>query len=869
MTLVPGKRLGPYEVLAPLGAGGMGEVWRARDTRLAREVALKVLPDHLSDDPKALARFENEAKAVAALSHPHILAIHDVGRADGVSYVVTELLEGETLRAPLLRGPLPLRKALDVAAQLADALAAAHEKGIVHRDVKPENVILTKDGRAKLLDFGLARHDAGWRADADTRSPTVSVGTEPGAVLGTVAYMSPEQSQGLPVGIGSDQFSLGIVLYEMLAGKRPFRGPSSVETLAAIVRAEPEPLDSTVPAPLRWILDRLLAKDPAERYASTRDLARDLANCRQHLTETTIGSTPGFANRRRSSVLIASLVSLAAVMALYAVVVHDRGDRSRDMPTFRKLTFRSGHVSGARFTPDGFSFAYSASWGGRALDQLFSARLDAPAAPGVLEPGEGRVVAVRGGEIAVLVPDPSRSPGPNSDRAFDSALLAIVPLGGGPPRPVVDGVLAADWGPGEREFAVVRAVEGRERLEYPPGRVLFETAGWIRFLSVSSNGDRVAMAHHPKRGSISGELVVVERGGKAGVLSKGWSAIQGVRWSPDGSEIWFTAGRVWGSANLHAARPDGTLRTLYAGSHPVHLLDVLSDGRVLAAAGARTVEVWGRGHADASERSWSWLDGTGVTGLSRDGTLLLLTEFGEGGGPSCSTFLRRTDGNPPVRLGSGRGRGLSPDGSLALVDGDIADPSLRLVPTGPGEARTLVRGSIDTYHWAAFFPDGRRILLVANEAGRPMRLFVQDVAGGPPRPLSPEGIRVAEPSAAVSPDGTRVAAVQVTMGAGPVLVRVADGTTEPIEGLEAGDVPLSWTADGKALFVRVPSPARLARIVRYDLSSRRKHPWRELQPPDPAGALLLYQPVISSDGATWFYTVTRALSNLYLVEGLR
>ena len=304
MPLAPGTRLGPYEVLAPLGAGGMGEVWRARDTKLARDVALKVLPDHLSDDPKALARFENEAKAVAALSHPHILAIHDFGRIDGVSFVVTELLEGETLRAALLRGALPLRKALDVASQLADALASAHEKEIVHRDVKPENVILTKDGRAKLLDFGLAHHDTAFRSGNDTHSPTVSRNTDPGTILGTVSYMSPEQAQGRPAGYRSDQFSLGVVLYELLSGKRPFHGPSPAETLAAIIRAEPEPVGTlapSTPTPVRWILDRLLSKDPADRYDSTRDLARDLATCRLHVSETSTDPTPASAMRRSAA----------------------------------------------------------------------------------------------------------------------------------------------------------------------------------------------------------------------------------------------------------------------------------------------------------------------------------------------------------------------------------------------------------------------------------------------------------------------------------------------------------------------------------------------------------------------------------------
>jgi serine/threonine protein kinase len=247
VPLAPGSRLGPYEILSLLGAGGMGEVFRARDTRLGRDVAVKVLPDHLRDDPKALARFESEARAVAALSHPNILALFDVGEASGVRYAVTELLEGETLRALLLRGPVPVRRALDVARPLADALAAAHAEGIVHRDLKPENVFLTRDGHVKLFDFGLARHFVAPLAPEETHSPTAPVLTDAGTVLGTVAYMSPEQARGLPADHRSDQFSLGVVLYEMLAGTRPFKGESGPEVLTAIIREEPSRWRRTPP----------------------------------------------------------------------------------------------------------------------------------------------------------------------------------------------------------------------------------------------------------------------------------------------------------------------------------------------------------------------------------------------------------------------------------------------------------------------------------------------------------------------------------------------------------------------------------------------------------------------------------------------
>ena len=327
MPLTPGTCLGPYEILSPLGAGGMGEVYRARDTRLGRDVAVKVLPDHLAGDHKVLARFESEARAVAALSHPNILALYDVGQAGSVHFAVAELLEGETLRSLVSRGPLPLRRAIAVARQVADALAAAHEKGIVHRDLKPENVFLSRDDHAKVLDFGLARHDPALHSIGDSLSPTASVLTHDGEILGTVPYMSPEQARGLRVDFRSDQFSLGSLLYEMLSGKRPFRGATAADVLAAIIRDEPEPLSRLLdglPPQLLSVLDRCLAKEPSCRYDSSRDLARDLDACALRLASSAAGTTapasapaqsatgaPGTRRRPAAAAVVAALALLA------------------------------------------------------------------------------------------------------------------------------------------------------------------------------------------------------------------------------------------------------------------------------------------------------------------------------------------------------------------------------------------------------------------------------------------------------------------------------------------------------------------------------------------------------------------------------
>ena len=364
MSLAPGTRLGPYEVLSPLGAGGMGEVYRARDTRLGRDVAVKVLPDHLAGDPKALRRFQDEAKAVAALSHPNILALYDVGETNGVRYAVTELLEGETLRALVDQGPVSTKRALSIAHHVADALAAAHEKGIVHRDVKPENVFLAKDGHVKLLDFGLARHQAVPSGALDTRSPTVPVLTESGSILGTVAYMPPEQARGQAVDHRTDQFSLGVTLYEMLSGKRPFRGEDAASLVSAILRDEPEPLATAAPsAPVgvRLVVERCLAKDPRERYASTRDLGRDLAAWHEQVSGAAAFGGPASgpaaflptaarspASRRRlvAAVAVATL-ALAGSVGLWVW----RKAGSTGAPETGAATAAGASVSGSRLDP--------------------------------------------------------------------------------------------------------------------------------------------------------------------------------------------------------------------------------------------------------------------------------------------------------------------------------------------------------------------------------------------------------------------------------------------------------------------------------------------------------------------------------------
>ena len=290
MTLNAGTKLGPYEIVSPLGAGGMGEVYRARDTRLGRDVAVKVLPPDFATDSQRRSRFEQEARAASALNHPNIVTVHDVGSADGHLYVAMELVDGRSLREILEASRLPVSRCLDVGTQIAEGLARAHSAGIVHRDLKPENVMLTKDGIVKILDFGLAKITKTMGGDVSEMPTAAPLATDAGTVMGTVGYMSPEQAAGRPVDYRSDQFSLGTILYEMAAGKKPFQRDTAPQTMTAIIAEDPEPIASVnprVPPPLRWIVDRCLAKEPESRYASTTDLARELKSLRDHLSEAT------------------------------------------------------------------------------------------------------------------------------------------------------------------------------------------------------------------------------------------------------------------------------------------------------------------------------------------------------------------------------------------------------------------------------------------------------------------------------------------------------------------------------------------------------------------------------------------------------
>ncbi len=847
MPVSSGARLGPYEVIGPLGAGGMGEVYRARDTRLGRDVALKVLPASVASDPDRRARFEQEARAASALNHPNIITLLDIGDADGVSYIAMEHVDGKTLRDLLAAGPLPSRKVLEIAEQLADGLAKAHGAGILHRDLKPDNVMVSKDGFVKILDFGLAKLGPAPVEGASNLETAARPATSPGAVMGTVGYMSPEQASGRPVDFRSDQFSLGTVLYEMVTGTRPFMRKTSAETLVAIIREEPDDpakLNPRSPAPLRWLIERCLEKDPEDRFTSTRDLARDLGSLREHLSESSVSGdaqAPAHARTRSWRLLAWVGLGLAAGVGLAALAWRSPSVPAAP-PEFRRLTFRRGTISAARFAPDGQTVVYSAAWEGRP-SEVFVVRLDGPESRSLGLASAELLSVSPSGELAICL-------GRTVRWGFEGyGTLARVPLGGGSPREVLENVSDADWAP-DGSLAVARNTGLRRRLEFPIGKVLHETAGWISHVRIAPDGRRVLFLDHPLRGDNIGAATVIDDTGGRKVLAP--FAVD-VAWAPQGDGIWLDDGRfvdLAGDARAALASPGGN-----------GLYDVAKDGRQLLGRASRRREAMGVGSGEKSERNLTWLDWSHPDDLSANGRMLLFDEQNEvDRNGDYAAYLRASDGSPPIRLGAGASIGLSPDGKWALailVTGDLV-----LLPTGAGEPRRLSPEGV-RLHWAVFFPDGERLLISGNEEGRGNRLYVRDLDAGKPRPVSPEGVSFVW--SALSPDGRQ--AVATDAEGTPRLFPIEGGEPQAIPGVTRDDIPLRWSADGRALYVQrgsdVPSVVEIV-----DLGTGRRRLWKELRPPDPAGVASIGPIVIAPDGSSYVYSYRRLLDDLYLAEGL-
>ncbi len=865
MSITEGSRLGPYEVLSPLGAGGMGEVYRARDHKLDRDVALKVLAPDMANDPVALARFEREAKAVATLSHPNILAIFDFGRINETAFAITELLDGENLKDRLVRGPVPPAEAIAWTTQIAEGLAAAHDRGIIHRDLKPANIIITRQGRIKILDFGLARvHPL---ADATGETVSMPAGpTNPGMVLGTVGYMAPEQVRGEPVDARADIFGLGCLLYEMLSGRRAFHGTNAIETMVSILRDEPPPLElsgTAAPPVIERIVMHCLEKDAARRFQSMRDVAFDLSSLAEPSTWT--ARAPRVPRKRRRRVLW--LGGTVATVALAVAAFWLGTNRAKARPAaaephigFQTVSFGRGMIDSARFTPDGESVVFGAAWDGGP----FRLHLTRPGSPetSTLDLPDADLLAVsKEGELAIALD--YRLTG-----WMGRGTLARVPMLGAAPRQVADDVLAADWSPDGADLAVVRWMRTGKRLEYPVGTVRYETGGWVSHPRISSDGTHIAFLDHPVDGDDRGRVALLDLATNTErPLGPDWSGIQGLAWAPSGSELLFSAYDGSTPQSVYAVDLDGHTRQLLTGPAGLFLQDVAKDGRLLVVSQARTIQIVAQriGTGQGQAQDLSWLSYSFATDISADGSLLLLECAGDSCGTSYTVFVRRIDGSPAVRLGEGSALALSPDAkqAAALVFGAKSGPRLVLYPLGAGQPRTVDVGSrrVDDAGW---LPDGRGLIVLASEPDHGKRGYLVDLTTGSWTPFTPEGISSGR-RIPVSPDG-RDAALFDRDGR-LSLFPLDGGTARGITGTEPGDQAVRFSSDGRTLYLaRHDVPLR---ILALDLATGRRELVSEIPSPDPAGLQAAFPgAVISQDGTTVVGTYTRRLNKLYVVSGV-
>jgi Tol biopolymer transport system component len=855
MNVSVGMRLGSYLIRAPLGGGGMGKVWRAYDAGGDREVAVKVLNDEVASDPEYLKRFEHEARAVGSLNHPNLLHLYVLGTHDGSPYMVTELLEGQTLRQRLGQGAMPARKAVDVAVQIARGLAAAHTRNIVHRDLKPENLFVMTDGRVKILDFGLAKKER--LEGRGSSGGTVSVSlTEPGMFLGTVGYAAPEQVRSETVDARADLFALGCVLYEMLTGRRAFEGRSRADTQSQVLNVDPELLPderTQLPPGLEPLVHHCLEKDLAQRFQSAADVAFALENLPGSRSGTGPGPGPAPPRHAIATAVLAGAVVLAAGIVAWRWI----HPAARAMPTYQRLTYQRGTISEARFSPDGQTVVYSASWDGGPY-RLYTTRIGSPESSALDLPSAALFSVGANGMLAVAV-----HPAPVPPLQTFRGTLAQVPLSGGAPRELIEDVTSADWSPDGSQLAVVRmpTSDGAipiERLEMPAGHPLHGTTGWLSHPRVSPRGDQVAFLEHPaSTAEDRGFVMLVDKGGKARRLTEEWDSVEGIAWSPDSREIWFSAAKSGYARDLWSVTPSGRLRLVMRMAGGITLHDVSRRGRVLFTRDLHRDQIIGATVGNPRERDLSWLDWSDVAGLSSAGDTLLFAEMGEGAGAGYAVCMRRMDGSPVVRLGDGFATGLSPDGRWALSIVKSPKPHLNLLPTGPGTVRSLDPGPISMFVWASWSPDGRSVVSCGSDGKSLTRQWIQDAAGGAPRPITPAGVA-----------GNWLTADGRFAVAGDSLYPLAGGPARHAPGLLPGDIPADPATSNSEVFVwrwgSVP-----VEIYRVNLLTGRRELWRKLTPEDPAGLFGIGPVAVSRQGRSYAYTCGRLLSDLYLGDGLR
>ena len=830
MPLAQGLKLGPYEILTPLGSGGMGEVYRARDSRLGRDVAVKVLPHSFAKDRERLQRFEHEARAAGALSHPNVVAVFDVGATDGIPYLVSELLEGESLGNLIRRGPLQPRRAVLLMIQAASGLAAAHAKGIVHRDLKPENLFVLPDGRLKILDFGLAKllHDDA--PPRDETGPQLHTLTQTGQIMGTASYMAPEQVRDQPVDHRADLFALGAILHELITGAKAFPGETPADRMTAILTKEPAEWDGSVDleAPgLALIARRCVEKRTNQRFASARDL------------ELALQVVEAGMDARRLAPRTASPSD------------QERTKAQRFEYHFRRITFQEGQISQARFASDGQTVVYSATWDG-GPPQIYLSRVGSVESR-ALGLADADVLAVsRRDEIAALMR-------PRNAGAFIVlGTLARVPLIGGVPREMLDRVVSADWSPDGRSLLVLRDIDGRHRLEYPIGTVLREADGWISDPRISPDGTMVAFREHPARADNGGYLRVIDL--KNQIIAESeyfWTAWRHA-WDPSGRAIWFTGAGVGRSPGIFHMPLDGPAMPVYQAPTYTTVEDVSSRGDILTQSVVPRMRMQAGSKESAESRDLSWLDWSLARDISSDGEWVLFSESGITGG-APGVYIRRLDGSPAIRLGDGDCWRLSPDFKWVLTTQSAQHDDFALIPTGVGPIVPLPSSGLRCTN-ATWFPDGKGFITQAIDETGGSRLYWYDLETKTARRIRDE---LFNQIARISPDGRELVALDHDRR---VVIVATDGSSirrvGPAVESRRG---ICWNREGTHFFTfdkgSVPAPVFLV-----DAKTGDETLWLEVHPREGVGVSDVNNVVLTPDGMSYVASYPQTLCGLYVME---
>jgi Tol biopolymer transport system component len=878
VPLSVGDTLDHYVIAGQLGAGGMGEVYRARDSRLKREVALKILPAEFAKDSSRRARFEQEAHAAAALNHPNIVALFDIGEHGDIAYIVTELVSGETLSSLIERGPINIRKLLDIAVQIADGMSAAHAAHITHRDLKPANIMVAADGRLKILDFGLARQAS---AAVGATAETMTQHTQPGTIVGTASYMSPEQARGGPIDFRSDQFSFGLILYEVVTGRRAFQKPESVQTLSAILTEEPPPIDRSIPAPLNWVIDRCLNKDPRDRYESTRDLYQELRDLRDHLSDASASQAVAVHRSPASTRWVALAVSVFAVLLAFAAGRYLATEDSEDQGAYRFTPFAldQGGQSGGAWSPDGKAVAYSGRAGGK--EQVFVRYLDAPAPVRVTHTSDyARPFAWTPDGQRILFLSGQKPEG-----------VWSIAAAGGDPEPLLE--VRAPWEVGNTltvspDFKAIallhRGDDGRYGVwvSAPPGSALkkyspepFATRDVYNWpvLRFSPDGKRLLLFLSNERSQEESWLLPYPEDGSRPPkrVLEGLSAFPrtpGFAWMPDSRRIVLATGALAEENQLWLADTvSGRFHALTSGTSPRYAPSVSPDGKKIlftenagsldivsvnlkTAAAERLVATERNEQMPAwSSRRWVMAYVTDRNGPAEiwlhegetDRPLVTAKDFAPG---SASWFM---------------GPAPSPDGSRVIYSRVDVKENVRLwiSATSGGTPSRLTNVQNDTEYPGSWSPDGNWFVYAVQRGGSFELKKVKTT--GQATPITIKAAPESQGIPSWSPDGNWICYAEQLIS--------SDGQkTRPLPKMHSSTYMFS--SDGKGLYgIRQDGERQLLFFI--DLATEQERVVGDLGKEFPPGSS--FAPGIrfslAPDGKSFVYGALSQKSNLWLLEG--